>query len=344
MSDLNPHEAPSNAPEGAASWGFPATRRLRPPGHASPTALEEWRTTATRRLTDLLALPTDRTDGELIFTGKAIGDGEPQLITLATDDGDVPCWLLAPSTERRLDAAVVAVAGHGPRGIDALIDPRPDVDDFHGGLARKLAAAGFTVLCPEMISFGRRRTPMPDTVPATENTCQVDAMRGLHAGRPVLGRRVTDTLAAVRAVRSVGGVDPTKIAVVGGSGGGAVALFAGALDDQLPAAVVGTFFSSFAASVEAVPHCICNAVPNLATWFEMADIAAMIAPRRLIIEAGRHDPIFPVTATETAYGELVDVWHTVNAPSPDLVITDAGHQFLADDSIALLRQYFLSDR
>jgi dienelactone hydrolase len=286
-------------------------------------------------------VPTDRTDGELIFTAEPVRHGEPQLITLTTDDGDIPCWLLVPPVDRRLDAAVVAVAGHGPSGIDALIDPRPDADDFHGGLARKLAAAGFTVLCPEMISFGRRRTPMPATVPPTQNTCQVDAMRGLLAGRPVLGRRVADTLAAVRAVRSLDGVDPTKTAVVGGSGGGAVALLAGALEAQLPAVVVGTFFSSFAASIETVPHCICNAVPDLSTWFEMADIAAMIAPRRLIIEAGRHDPIFPVTATETAYAELVDTWQAIGAPSPDLVITDAGHQFLADDSIALLRGHLL---
>jgi len=322
-------------PEGAASWGTAITRRLRPPALTSSAALEEWRTTANRRLTGLLALATDRTDGQLMINEEPVSPGDPQLVTLTTDDGDVPCWLLDPPTDRRLDAAVVAVAGHGPRGIDALVEPNPGADDFHGGLARKLALAGFTVLCPEMISFGRRRTTKPDT----QNSCQVDAMRGLLTGRPVLGRRIADTLAAVRAIRSLDGVDSTRIAVVGGSGGGAIALLAGAVDDQLPAVVVGTFLSSFAASLEAVPHCICNAVPDLLTWFEMADIAAMIAPRRLIIEAGRLDPIFPVTATESAYAELVEVWNRVGAPPPDLVITDAGHQFLADDAISLLRTH-----
>jgi cephalosporin-C deacetylase-like acetyl esterase len=278
----------------------------------------------------------------LIITEESMAPCEPQLITLTTDDDDVPCWLLVPPADRRLDAAVVAVAGHGPRGIDALVEPSPGADDFHGGLALKLAAVGFTVLCPEMISFGRRRTPVPDTVTPSENTCQVDAMRGLLTGQPVLGRRVADTLAAVRAIRSVDGIDPRKIAVVGASGGGAVALLAGAVEDQLPAVVVGTFFSSFAASIGAVPHCICNAVPELLTWFEMADIAAMIAPRRLIIEAGRFDPIFPITATESAYAELIDLWHGVGAQPPDLVVTDTGHQFLADDGIALLRDHFLA--
>jgi hypothetical protein len=80
------------------------------------------------------------------------------------------------------------------------------------------------------------------------------------------------------------------------------------------------------------------AVPDLLTWFEMADIAALIAPRRLIIEAGRQDPIFPIRATEQTYAELVEVWRGLDAEPPALVITDAGHQFLADDAIVLLRQ------
>ena len=64
-----------------------------------------------------------------------------------------------------------------------------------------------------------------------------------------------------------------------------------------------------------------------------------IAPRRLIIEAGRQDPIFPIAATESTYAELADVWRGLGAEPPDLVITDAGHQFRADDAITLLRRH-----
>jgi hypothetical protein len=326
-----------------APWGNALTRRLRHPDSASPAEVTRWRTQASSRLSDLLAVPAERADATLIMDAAARPDtAEPQLITLTTVDDDIPCWLLSPPADRRLDVAVIAVAGHG-RGIDALVEPSPDADDFHGGLARKLAAAGFTVLCPEMISFGRRRTPMPDTAPIAENSCQVDGMRGLLTGRPVLGRRVADTLATVRAARDLDGIDPTRICVVGGSGGGAITLLAAALDDQIAAAVVGTFFSSFVDSFCSVPHCICNAVPELLTWFEMADIVALIAPRPLIIEAGRHDPIFPITAAETAHKELIDVWQRLGAQPPDLVITEAGHQFLADDAIALLRNRLFPD-
>ena len=336
MIDMQRRGTDTDAPIAGAP--APWDRDVRRARHPGPDRADEadWRRSAVDRLGQLLAVPTERSDGRLIIDG---GEG-PRLVTLVTDDGSIPCWLLTPPAGHRRDVAVVAVAGHGG-GIDDLVAPT-GAGDFHGGLAHKLAAAGFTVLCPEMISFGRRRTPMPDTVPTGGSSCQVDGMRGLLTGRPVLGRRVADTMAAVRALRGIEAIDPTKVAVIGGSGGGAIALLTAALDDQIPAAVVATFLSSFVSSFGAVPHCICNAVPDLLTWFEMVDIAALIAPRRLIIEAGRQDPIFPISATESTYAELVDVWRGTGAEPPELVITDAGHQFLADDAIALLRRHLLT--
>lgn len=347
MADMERRGTTATAPGATATWSAVPTRRLRPPVPAGAAVHAAWRTRATAHLTDLLAIPLGREDGT-ITTPIDHGSDQPQLVTVATADGDIPCWLILPPADRRLGAAVVAIAGHGS-GIDNLVAISPSAEDFHGGLAHKLAAVGFTVLCPEMISFGRRRTPLtatttPTGAATTQNSCQIDGMRGLLTGRPVLGRRVADTLAAVRALRAPGavadlGIDPTAISIVGGSGGGAVALLAAAVDDTVSAAVVGAFLSSFDASFCAIPHCLCNAVPELLTAFEMADIAALVAPRRLIVEAGRRDPIFPITATESTYAELVEVWNGIGAHPPDLVITDAGHQFLADDAIALLRSH-----
>ena len=201
MIDMQRRDADTPTAGATAGWADDI-RRGRHLQRASAAEFAAWRAPAVDRLGRLLALDTERTDGRLIIDG----EGACRLITLVTDDGDIPCWLLTPPADRSRDLAVVAVAGHGG-GIDDLVAPT-GAGDFHGGLAHKLVGAGFTVLCPEMISFGRRRTPMPDTVSPGGSTCQVDGMRGLLTGRPVLGRRVADTLAAVRALRTVRGSRP----------------------------------------------------------------------------------------------------------------------------------------
>ncbi len=317
------------------------SRRLRHPGAgaASPIEQHRWRVAAVNRLTTLLAVdPSSAATTVPNIDPSVAADAGPRLVELPTEAGAIPAWLLVPPPERRRDVAVVALAGHGP-GIDALVADGTPADDYHGGVARKLQAAGFTVLCPELTSFGRRRTA-PSGSPGAANSCQVDATRGLLTGRPVLGRRVEDARTAVAAAGALPWVDPARVALLGGSGGGAVALFAAALDEHIAVAVVANYLSSFAASLCAVPHCICNAVPDLLSWFEMADVAAMIAPRGLIIEAGEADPIFPIAATRAAYAELLQLWAAAGAGGPELVVTGAGHQFLADAAIASLAAYF----
>lgn len=263
---------------------------------------------------------------------------EPVLVQVLTADGDeIPAFLLRPEPDVATGAAVVLVAGHG-RGIDDLVAMDP-ADEYHDGLAHKLVRAGFTVLCPEMVSFGRRRFAQADGADAyepTENTCGIDAARHLLHGQPVMGHRVADARAAVQALRQVPGVDPDRVAVAGGSGGGAVALLLAAVDPTVSAALVATYFCTFEASLCSIRHCPCNIVPGLLPDLEMADIAALIAPRPLVLEAGERDPIFPIAATRASFARLAGVWEEHGAVPPELVVTDGGHAFRADRSLDAL--------
>ncbi|GAA1489849.1 dienelactone hydrolase family protein [Brachybacterium sacelli] len=266
--------------------------------------------------------------------------GDPVEVEVLTSDGEgIPAFLLRPAPERSTGAAAVLIAGHG-RGIDDLVAADP-VDEYHDGLAHKLARAGFTVLCPEMISFGRRRFPQPEgTSPEepAENTCGIDAARHLLHGQPVMGHRVADALDAAQALRGVPGVDPHRVAVAGGSGGGAVSLLAAAVDPSITAALVATYFCSFEASLCSIRHCPCNIIPGLLPDLEMADIAALIAPRPLILEAGERDHIFPIEATRAAFARLAPAWESRDALPPELVVTDGGHAFRAERSLEALRE------
>lgn len=268
-----------------------------------------------------------------------------------------PGLLLRPAPGRATGAAVVLVPGHGA-GMRTLVGPG---DAYHGAVVQRLADRGITVLVPEMISFGERRTPpAPGAEPygPAESSCAVDAARHLLHGTPVLGARVADASAAAAALRALPGIDPRRVGVAGGSGGGAVALLLAALDTAIPAALVANFFSSFAASIAARPHCPCNIVPGLLPAFEMADIAALVAPRALVLEAGEADPLFPIAAARESFARLEGLWAVGGADGadasgradvatperargtlpghPSLVVSSAGHRLVGEESVDLL--------
>ena len=287
------------------------------------------------RLRTLLGLDTTaEPTGHLAALLDAPADGGPVEVSLhGGEDEPIPAFLLRPDASAANGAAVVLIAGHG-RGIDDLVRTDP-VDEYHDGLAHKLVRDGFTVLCPEMLSFGRRRFPRAaGQVPyeAAENSCGIDAARFLLHGRPLMGRRVADARTAVEALRRLPGIDPERVGVAGGSGGGAVSLLLAASDPTIPAALVASYFCSFAASLCSIRHCPCNIIPGLLPELEMAEIAALVAPRALILEAGERDHIFPIAATRESFARLAPVWEALGARPPELVVTDRGHAFEGERS------------
>src|SRR5699024_9935710 len=138
-----------------------------------------------------------------------------RLRTLLGLAADAPPARIAQSPSAPDGAEPAEGRGVAPGGTDSpACLPRPDPPLAIG--------AGLTVLCPEMLSFGRRRFPRPEGAPAyepAENSCGIDAARELLHGRPLMGRRAADARAAVQALRQLPGVDPQRVAVAGGSGG-----------------------------------------------------------------------------------------------------------------------------
>ena len=93
-----------------------------------------------------------------------------------------------------------------------------------------------------------------------------------------------------------------------------VALFSAALDQRIACAVVSGYLNTFRDSIMAIDHCLCNYVPGILQYAEMADIAGLIAPRPLLIESGERDPIFPIAATRHALEELNRIYSVFGAP------------------------------
>jgi dipeptidyl aminopeptidase/acylaminoacyl peptidase len=108
-------------------------------------------------------------------------------------------------------------------------------------------------------------------------------------------------------------VDPSRLGVAGLSGGGMVALFWAALERRVRLAMVAGYYCTFKESIYSVHHCLCNCVPNMLEWGEMRDIAALIAPRPLLIISGKKEPMFPIAATRQAFSDLKEVYERLDA-------------------------------
>ena len=81
------------------------------------------------------------------------------------------------------------------------------------------------------------------------------------------------------------------------------------------ASTIGGFgyFSTFKDSILAMHHCTCNFVPGLAQFGEMYDLVGLIAPRPLLVQAGDHDPIFPIGAVKTSVARARQVYRVFGA-------------------------------
>ena len=229
----------------------------------------------------------------------------------------MPWYLLIPKGARRPLPGVLALHGHG-YGVADIVglwedgSERTTASGYHNDFAVALCRYGFAVAAPEISCFGERQNDYRhlDTVNGqpVPSTCAHTAMLALHMGTSVAGMRVHDALRLVDYLETRHELDTQRLGAMGISGGGMHTLFSAAVDPRIKACVISGYFSTFRDSILAMHHCACNFVPGLGQFGEMADIAGLVAPRPLFVEAGTRDPIFPIAAVKQGVQEARRVY------------------------------------
>jgi dienelactone hydrolase len=237
----------------------------------------------------------------------------------------VPAYLLVPHARREQDAgpAVLAIHGHGAgKSLVCGVDAGSEGDDY----AHVLANAGYVVLAPDLRGFGERA----DWMPPDKYHCDWDLVCATMAGVVPLGRNLWDLQRALDALSARPEVDGDRIGVAGFSYGATCALFLAAVDERVRLAVVSGYLSSWRAA-HTVPWNMCGSqvMPGQLGLFEHLDIAALAAPRPLLVESGTRDLIFPVDGARTTVAALEGVYEFLGAPSAALVhdAFDGEHQW-----------------
>jgi cephalosporin-C deacetylase-like acetyl esterase len=175
---------------------------------------------------------------------------------------------------------VLYLCGHAPhpRGAKTQYQDR----------AAWFAANGFACLILDTLEFGE--------VPGLHHGLHdLNLWHWLSLGYTPAGTEVWNAMRAIDYLQERPEVDPDRIGATGISGGGAITWYTAALDERLKVAapVCSTYtFGSQAASWRASGQCDCIYFHNLHHW-EFPMVAALIAPRPLLILSGRRDLDFP---------------------------------------------------
>ena len=256
-------------------------------------------------------IPTDTPTAELLSSvDKGAYIQEKHVFWL--DDVPVPMYLLIPK-EAIKPHVMMAFHGHAP-SVHHILGESPIYDENFG---QHFAEDGYLVCAIEQRGFGERVT---DQVKG--NSCRHLAFDYMMHGKTLLGERVRDGIAALNYVLSRWNYD---VSCVGHSGGATTALFLSALDARINHTIISSYFCEYKKSILGMPHCECNYVPNLLTVGDVGDIAAMIAPRDLLIVHGQADTIFPIDGVDAPY-QVVKAAYPPQACS--IIIHPGGHEFV----------------
>ncbi|HWE36248.1 MAG TPA: dienelactone hydrolase family protein [Isosphaeraceae bacterium] len=146
--------------------------------------------------------------------------------------------------------------------------------------ARRLAANGFRVVVPTLVSRGIEASGDPRIAMTNQPHREWIYRQAYQMGRHVIGYEVQKVLAAVDWIRDREGPG-AKVGVAGYGEGGLIALYAAAADPRIDAAVVSGYFGP-RERVWGEP--IYRNVWGLLREFGDAELATLVAPRGLVVE------------------------------------------------------------
>jgi dienelactone hydrolase len=240
---------------------------------------------------------------------------------------------------------ILAVHGHGPGVRDAIDLPETAEEEAHvkrlnTNFAVSLVRRGYLVFAPEQLGFGTRRETEDKEMGSMAWSCRQAALSLLLLGHTLLGLRVRDISRTLEYVAAHPDARRGAVGAVGLSGGGSALLYAAALDDRLAALILGGCLSSFRQSIMAISHCEDNYLPGILRHAEMADIAALLAPRPLFVESGLDDPLFPASGAVAAITQIRKAYVILGAADRlEFEVFAGGHQFHGTRSLEWLGRW-----
>lgn len=290
--------------------------------YSSPQAWKKEQGKRRRQLLEMLGiypLP-ERTDLKATVTGKHEGEGfHVENVHFQSSPGlYVTGNLYVPDNATERSPAVLYVCGHGRVKIDG-VDYGNKVHYQHHGAW--FAKHGYVCLTIDTIQLG-------EIEGIHHGTYSHDMWWWLNRGYTPAGVEAWNCIRAIDYLQSRDEVDGERIAVTGRSGGGAYSWWITAIDDRIKASVPVAGITDLQNHVVdgcVEGHCDCMYMVNTYRW-DYAGVAALAAPRPLLVSNSDRDRIFPLDGVVRTHSHLRPIWASVgDSANLGLNITSGPH-------------------
>lgn len=301
---------------------------------SSAQAFERWRAASRSAIDTLFARPDDAPPlrPRWLLPMTPFAGLEQGVVRYALDDTlDTVAVLTQPSGPGP-HPTVVLLHGHTDLPFNDLVDPAT-----HELAELALARAGFVVIRPVIRTFSG----------PVAGYWQHRKLAGIRAalGEPLLPtfvadcRRTIDLLEALAAETSIR-ADVSDLTVAGHSLGAAIALITSVVDERVDRAIVQHFAGPFADALASVEHCGCGFWPEVVSRWNPVELAALLAPRPMLLVAASDDPNFPIAEPQLYFGPLAAAYQLAGQPEALTVAwVEGGHKWRTAPAIEWLSRH-----
>jgi dienelactone hydrolase len=328
------------------------------------TNLARWQPTARSKIFEHLfyAPPPIAPQAQLLRrTDK--GDYVEEYLTFqTTPDLRIPAYVLIPKKAARPAPGIVVLHSHdglylwGKEKVVEIEQEHPSLTAFkqraYGGksIAAELARRGYVTMAIDMFYWGERRMILDDDPPAyrerslalTEQDIRTFTQRAsqgesliarslLTAGVTWPGVLLWDDIRTLDYLASRPEVDAKRLGCVGLSVGGYRSFLLAALDERIKAAVDVGWMTSMGAQIK--QHVVNTIglsfhISGLYRYLDFPDIAALVAPRALMVINGSRDRLFAPEGVKAAFEKIARCYAKAGAAERQQCrLYDAPHEF-----------------
>ncbi|MGN0905895.1 MAG: alpha/beta hydrolase family protein [Bullifex sp.] len=263
-----------------------------------------WQKDAREKLRQLLGMPLIEIEAESVpfspvLKEEILTDGNirRQRILITVDkDVVIPMFILYPENPK---GTWIALPGHNGGGKATVAGDvsceavKEKIVHYGYDYGLEMAERGYITICPDSRGFGERREEFmqgDESEKYLKSSCASLAHVATALGFSLMGLLVYDISRIIDYLEERDDIPTDPLGVIGFSGGAMQALYASAIDTRITRTILSGYFYGFRDSLVVLNgNCACNYPHGVFRHFDMCDLAGMIAPRPLAIQACLED-------------------------------------------------------